>query len=160
MKLSEHFTIDELTNTSHKDLILVNKTRASGYEKVLKDLCTKILEPLRALINKPIIINSGFRSKELNDRVKGSATSQHCFGEAVDIRVNGLKADELFEIIKNNQQIFGDNLGQCILEKVGSSEWIHLSIKTERYRNILIQRYKSDEAVFLTTKDGKTYQRV
>ena len=44
--------------------------------------------------------------------------------------------------------------------KVGSAEWIHISIMTPRYSEIQKAKYGSDEAVFLVTKDGKNYERI
>ena len=160
MQLSKHFTFEELTNTSHQNLLVVNIQRAETYVKVLEDLCNYVLEPLRALVGKPIIVTSGFRSKELNDKVKGSKTSQHCFGEAVDIIVKGISADTLFSLIYTNKNMFNNKIGQCIIEKVNSSEWVHISIKTERYANVLKERYGNDNTVFLSTTDGKKYTKV
>lgn len=53
-----------------------------------------------------------------------------------------------------------DKTNQVILEKVGSSEWVHISLKTDRYKQILKSRYGSDKTVFLFTDDGKNYKVV
>ena len=50
-----------------------------------KLLCEKVFQPLRAFIGKPITISSGYRSPKLNKAVGGSSTSQHCYGQAMDI---------------------------------------------------------------------------
>lgn len=160
MQLSKNFTFEELTRTSHTSLLNINQEEAKSFIKPLTDLCEKVLEPLREILGKAISINSGFRGKSLNKKVGGASSSQHCYAEAVDIRVKDISAEELFKIIRNNLDKFNDNVGQVILEKVGGAEWIHISYKSERYKEVLKSRYGSDKTVFLTTTDGKKYTKV
>ena len=160
MNLSKHFTFNEITNTSHTDLIEKNRTEAKEYLDNLVSLANDILEPLRDILKEPIYINSGFRGEALNRKVGGSKTSQHSQGEAVDIRVKSKTAEQLFNLIKLNLSLFDNKIGQVILEKVGKSEWVHISLKTDRYKSILKQRYGSDKTVFLFTDDGKNYKVV
>jgi len=56
------------------------------------------LQELRDLLNKPIIINSAYRNKEYNKKVGGAANSQHLFGRAVDIKVNGMDPHEVARV--------------------------------------------------------------
>ena len=81
MKLSENFTLAELTVTS------VNAPNIPNEEQIknLQALVDNVLQPLRDLYGKPIRINSGFRSLEVNKKVKGAKKSQHLKGEAADI---------------------------------------------------------------------------
>ena len=92
-KLSEHFTLGELTKSSSHPEIYNIPSRV--HIENLKRVCTW-LEVLRSEWNRlygegddPIIITSGYRSKELNRAVGGVATSNHLTGCAVDIRVAG-----------------------------------------------------------------------
>ena len=98
MKLSEHFTLGELTKTSYKteDGNIPSRVAIEN----LKNLCENWLEDLRYSYNTlyprdysqgemPLVINSGYRSPEVNKRAGGSATSNHLAGCAVDIRVAG-----------------------------------------------------------------------
>ena len=106
MKLSEHFTLGELTKTSYKteDENIPSRVAIEN----LKNLCENWLEDLRYSYNilykstvaepaeaqgpsEGIIINSGYRSPEVNKRAGGSATSNHLTGCAVDIRVGGFE---------------------------------------------------------------------
>ena len=160
MNLSKNFTFNELTNTSHTSLLEKNRLEAKEYLDNLVALANDILEPLRDILKEPIYINSGFRGDALNAKVGGSKTSQHSYGEAVDIRVKSKTAEQLFNIIKLNLPLFDNKIGQVILEKVGSSEWVHISLKTDRYKAILKSRYGSDKTVFLFTDDGKNYKVV
>lgn len=80
MNLSEHFTYDELTVTQVRNVS--NKPN----EKQLVNLkkTAQLMEAVRALLGKPIRVNSGFRSDGVNRAVGGSTTSAHSFGYAVD----------------------------------------------------------------------------
>ena len=88
MKLSEHFTLGELTKTSIKteDQNIPSRVAIEN----LKNICENWLEALRQA-QGPLIINSGYRSSEVNKRAGGSATSNHLTGCAVDIHVSGFE---------------------------------------------------------------------
>ena len=163
MRLSSNFTLEELTSTSRTNLLAINREQAMNDKGIidnLKTLATKVLQPIRDYYNKPVRITSGYRSKALNVAVGGSTTSQHSYGEAADIQIDGVSVDKLFADIKSGRVVNLDNVGQVIKEKVGGAEWIHISIMTPRYSEIQKAKYGSDEAVFLVTKDGKNYERV
>jgi len=117
MQLSEHFSLEELTHTDHRefdntpnDVELSNLTRLAEF-----------LEQVRTLLGKPIFINSAFRSKLVNDAVGSKDTSQHRIGCAADLRVVGMTPDEVVKAI-----IASDlNFDQIIRE---FDRWTHLSI--------------------------------
>ena len=63
-------------------------------------LCEKVLEPLRYIYGRPIKVNSGFRSEDVNKAIGGAATSQHCKGQAADITAGSKEENEkLFKIL-------------------------------------------------------------
>ena len=149
-KLSEHFSISELVDTRHEEYLEANKDYAMEEENYLKlkRLCTDILEPIRTHINggnsagkKYIIITSGVRCKLLNDKVKGSTTSQHMACEAVDFVLAEKTRSEqknklvnLFEDIYNKKVCNLDinNIYQCIIERNSrGSYWLHIGLKTQ-----------------------------
>ena len=148
-KLSEHFSLSELVNTSYTEHLEENRQYAMEEDNYLKltQLCTDILEPIRTYINggnsagkKSIIITSGVRCLPLNIKVKGTSTSQHMFCEAVDFVLSAKDMSEqrdklvsLFKDIYNNKVSGLDNniISQCILEK-HRSYWIHIGIKSNR----------------------------
>jgi hypothetical protein len=117
MQLSEHFSLEELTHTDHRefdntpnDAELSNLTRLAEF-----------LEQVRTLLGKPIFINSAFRSKLVNDAVGSKDTSQHRIGCAADLRVVGMTPDEVVKAI-----IASDlNFDQIIRE---FDRWTHISI--------------------------------
>ena len=163
MQLSSNFTIEELTSTSKTNLLAVNREAALNDPVItnnLKTLATKVLQPIRDFYGKPVNVTSGYRSKALNIAVGGSQTSQHSYGEAADIQIEGISVDKLFEDLRSGKVVPLDNIGQVIKEKVGGAEWIHISIMTPRYSEVQKAKYGSDEAMFLVTKDGKNYERI
>ena len=87
-KLSEHFTLGELTRSnSHPEIYNIPSHEAIAN---LKHVCTW-LEVLRERSGAPVIINSGYRSPQLNKKIGGAANSNHLTGCAVDIRVTGFE---------------------------------------------------------------------
>ncbi len=97
MKLSKNFTLAELTKTSTG---LPNKPTDVEIER-LKILCKKVLQPLRDVYGQAIIVNSGYRSPQVNKAVGGVPSSQHALGEAADITAGSRERNKrLFEILK------------------------------------------------------------
>ena len=120
MNLSPHFTLDELTasqTAARKGLDNTpNATEVANLVRV-----AALFEEVRALLNKPILINSGFRSKQVNDAVGSRDTSQHRIGCAADIRVSGMTPREVVEAC------IAANIGyDQIIEEFGS--WTHISV--------------------------------
>jgi uncharacterized protein YcbK (DUF882 family) len=120
MNLSQNFTLDELTasqTAARKGLDNTpNATEVANLVRV-----AALLEEVRTLLNKPILINSGFRSKQVNDSVGSKDTSQHRIGCAADIRVPGMTPREVVEAC------IAANIGyDQIIEEFGS--WTHISV--------------------------------
>ena len=98
-KISEHISYTEATATSKK-LPNIPSDKELEAMKLVALLC---FEPMRKWYGKPLKVNSFFRSKEVNKAVGGASTSQHLFGEAIDL-TTGNKEDnkKLFEWAKKN----------------------------------------------------------
>ena len=137
-KLSPHFTLGELTkSSSHPEIY--NSPSHEAIEN-LQRVCTW-LEELRKRYNQPIIINSGYRSLQLNRAIGGVATSNHLTGCAVDIRVSGLEqlivyAAILLDISRDWQQDFDELLiERRSASPLGSSKnkhgamWLHFAVR-------------------------------
>lgn len=94
IQLSPHFTLEELT---HSDLASRKGWDNSPNAQEIANLkrLAGFLEAVRTIIGKPITINSGYRSKVLNDALGSKDSSQHRFGCAADIRVTGMDPDEV-----------------------------------------------------------------
>lgn len=118
MNLSEHFTLKELTHTDHREFDntpneaeLANLVRLAEFMEQVKEV----------LGGKPIIVNSAFRSAEVNRAVGSTDKSQHRHGCACDFRVPGMTPDQVVRAIIEA----GLNFDQCIRE---FDRWTHISI--------------------------------
>ena len=97
--MTKNFTLNELTITSSG----LDNTPTQEHRERLKTLCVEVLQPLRDLYGKPIIVTSGYRSPKVNKAVGGVPTSQHSFGEAVDITTGTKEGNKiLYELIRDN----------------------------------------------------------
>jgi uncharacterized protein YcbK (DUF882 family) len=118
MNVSEHFTLEELTHTDHREF---DNTPNEQERANLGRLATMLERVKEVLGGKPIMINSAFRSKQVNDAVGSKDTSQHRIGCAADIRVPGMTPDEVVKAI------MASNIGydQIIRE---FNSWTHISV--------------------------------
>lgn len=95
-----YFSLEELLNTSITTL--ANNIPDWDSLENLLILCEKILDPLRAAFGKPLIVNSGYRSRSVNVAVGGVSTSQHLFGYAADISVRAdCSLPDLFDLVQD-----------------------------------------------------------
>ena len=120
--LSLHFTLEELTITDHRELS--NEPNESETEN-LKRLAAFLEQVKTVLGGKPVMVNSAFRSKEVNDAVGSKDTSQHRIGCAADIRVPGMTPDEVVKTIIAS----GLEYDQIIRE---FDRWTHISIPNKK----------------------------
>ena len=118
MNLSNNFTYEELTRTDHREFDntpnaseLANLTRLAGFLEKVKEV----------LGNKPVMINSAYRSKKVNDAVGSKDTSQHRLGCAADIRIPGMTPNEVVKAIMASDVPYD----QLIRE---FDSWTHISI--------------------------------
>ena len=121
MNLSENFTYDELTRSETADRHGFNNTPNEGEVDNLKRLAALLEEVKKAVGGKPVMINSGFRSKQTNDAVGSKDSSQHRLGCAADIRVPGMTPRQVVEACIEAQVPFD----QIILE---FDSWTHISV--------------------------------
>ena len=99
MKLSKNFSLKEMLVTSTG---VANVPTDKEIDN-MKTLAVKILQPVREYMNRPIIVTSGYRSYEVNKRVGGSKTSQHCKGEAADLTAGTRTLNKImYEFIRDN----------------------------------------------------------
>jgi hypothetical protein len=146
MNLSNHVTLAEFeasgTATNHS---ILNKMNEFEIERA-KLLCEKVFEPLRTHMGGPIRINSGFRSVAVNKACGGAGktvngkyvpTSQHCFGEAMDINI-GSKG---FHFIKDNL-IFDQLIWEFGTDK--EPAWVHVSYSKARNRKQVLKAIKQN----------------
>ena len=117
MNLTPNFSLEELTRTDHREF---DNTPPPELIPDIKRMA-EFMEQVRRLLGVPIIVNSGYRSKQVNDAVGSKDTSQHRFGCAVDFRCAGLTPDQIVRRIRGSTLPFD----QLIRE---FDSWTHISI--------------------------------
>lgn len=121
----KHFTIEEMCRSNVAQVRRIENKPDAQQVEALTALVDNVLDPLRERFGRPIIVSSGFRSKDLNGAVGGSKTSQHMKGEAADI-YSGTKQGnrELFELIRKYlpfDQLINEN----------DFSWVHVSYRAD-----------------------------
>lgn len=124
MKLTEHFSEEELTHSDYANEHGLSNTASEYVEKNLMMLCTLILEPLRMALNRAVIINSGYRSKEVNAGVGGVSSSHHLLGLAADIHFDSERElKEMLSVLKGNK-----HLDLALVERSKNAKWLHVQL--------------------------------
>ena len=149
MKLTEHFTLEELSTTNKKEFKAENIKYAEkfldGKIQHLANFAEKVREilNLNSKIEIFIDITQGVRCPKLNLAIKGSTTSQHPKCEAIDFIPINMTVKKAFDLLRKSNLEFG----QLILEIRGDVAWIHISIGFKK-------------EVLISYDGGKTYQEV
>ena len=142
MKLSENLDLSEVTRSESAKRNNISNTPTPEHIENLKALAEKIFQPIRDHFKKPIRISSGYRSKELNAKVGGSATSQHSKGQAIDLDNDGtdITNRQIFDFVKDNLPFdqliyeFGDD---------DNPNWVHISYnRNGQQRGQVLKAYK------------------
>jgi hypothetical protein len=119
--MTEHFTLEELTHTDHRTLDNTpNESELANIQRL-----AEFLEQVKTLLGgKPIMVNSAFRSKAVNDAVGSKDTSQHRLGCAADIRVPSMTPDAVVRAI-----IASDLPYHQVIREF--DRWTHVSITNQ-----------------------------
>ena len=144
MKISDHISYAESIHSNTAKRRGIDNTPNPTQVENMKLTADKVFEPLRKWVGGPIKVNSFFRSLELNEKIGGSKTSQHCKGQAIDIDdVYGYKTNaEMYAWIKENI-----DFDQMIWEFGTDTQpnWVHISyVSKEDNRNRCLKAYKED----------------
>jgi zinc D-Ala-D-Ala carboxypeptidase len=144
MQLTKHFTLQEMTASEtaarHGFDNTPNATELANLART-----AELLEEVKAVLDmKPILVNSAFRSKQVNDAVGSRDTSQHRLGCAADIRVPGMNPDEVCRAIVVSG-IQYDQLIREFWDKDKGGGWTHISVPntkemTARRQALIIDR--------------------
>lgn len=158
-KLSPHFTLGEMTKTKHKTedgnipsrVAIENLKRLCGWLEMLRSEWNiryagcKTSDGRCKMGDDPIIINSAYRSWEVNKKAGGSATSNHLVGCAADIRCADKEqalryAVILLDIADQSREDFDE----LIIEVRGSTVWVHFAVRPKGNRRKLVFDIKKD----------------
>ena len=129
MRLSQNFWLSELTKSSTADRLGISNE--PGVEEIvnLTVLTHHVLQPVREKFGV-ITVNSGYRSPQLNGKVGGSKTSQHCIGEAADIEQQGTPNGEVATWISKELD-FDQLILEFYTKGKPNSGWVHCSFKKD-----------------------------
>ena len=120
MKLTPNFTLQEMTISQTAERHGIDNTPNSEQIINLKRVST-VLEVIRATIDRPVMVSSGFRCLALNTAVRGSSTSKHMEGLAVDFHVAGMTPHDVIEAVKHVVPY------RTLIDEFG--RWVHLDIE-------------------------------
>lgn len=126
-KLTEHFSLAELTVS---DIGARNGWDNTPNESEVANLgrLALMLEDVRALLGKPVLVNSAFRSKQVNDGVGSKDSSQHRIGCAADIRVPGMNPDEVCRAIIDAKLPYDQIIREFYNPETKAGGWTHISV--------------------------------
>jgi zinc D-Ala-D-Ala carboxypeptidase len=131
MKISAHLDLSEVIRSDTAKRNGISNMPTAEHITNFKKLAENIFEPIRNHFGVPIFISSGYRSKALNTAIKGSLSSQHCAGEAIDIDMDGSSSGVtnkmIFDFIKENL-----DFDQLIFEfgTKDAPDWVHVSYES------------------------------
>ena len=136
MNLSPNFTLEELTHTDHREF---DNTPNESEKANLERLAAFLEEVKTVLGGKPVMVNSAFRSKAVNDAVGSKDTRQHRIGCAADLRIPGMTPNEVVKAIIAS----GIGYDQIIRE---FDRWTHISVPNKATDNPRRQALIIDKA--------------
>lgn len=142
MRLSQNFTLAEFTKSQTASRMDIDNTPQGEHLDAAKELFENVVQPVRDTFGVTVI-NSGYRSPDLNEAVGGSSRSQHCKGQAVDIECPGTPNAEVAQWIVDNIPF-----DQVILEfytpGIPDSGWVHVSYNADGNRGSILTAIKEN----------------
>ena len=141
MNLSAHVTLAEFENSPTATTHGINNKMSLSQIESAKLLCEKVFEPLRIHLNTPIKINSGYRSSQLNKKIGGSTTSQHCKAEALDLHIDAKGFNFIKDKLEFDQLIweFGND---------DNPQWVHVSYSSKNRKQVLKATKKNGKTIY------------
>ena len=144
MKLTENFSLNELTKSQTAERKGIDNTPSAEHQENLKSLCEMILQPIRDHFGQVVSVSSGYRSPELCVAIGSSTKSQHAKGQASDFEIFGVSNKELADYIDQNL-----DYDQLILEywkgeDEPNSGWVHCSYTNGNNRKQYLRAYKEN----------------
>lgn len=147
MNLTENFTLSEMTKSETALRYDMDNTPDQTAISNLQMLAEYVLQPVRDHYGKGVKVNSGFRHPDVNAKVGGSKTSDHCRGMAADIEIPGVPNAELAEWISNNLP-FTQVILEFYTRGVSDSGWVHVSYDPANLKKQALTAIKQDGETF------------
>jgi len=146
MNLTANFTLSELTKSETALRHGMDNTPGETEIANLKTLAEKVLQPVREHYQKGVKVNSGYRAPEVNQKVGGSRTSDHCKGQAADIEIPGVANADLAQWITENLE-FTQVILEFYTQGIPDSGWVHVSYDPQNLKK---------QALTAVKQNGKT----
>lgn len=143
--LTKNFTLEELTYSDIAERQGLNNSAPFDIESNLLRLCEELLEPVRELLGKPLLVSSGYRSPEVNGAAGGSSSSEHMDGRASDFRVPHMTPYAVCRKLENSELPFNQ-----LIHEFG--RWTHISIPKlgeKPKREVLTARLLNGKVVYI-----------
>ncbi len=153
MQLSKNLALAEVTRSETAKRKGISNMPTPEHLENFKKLAENVFQPIREHFGVPIHISSGYRSAALNKAVGGSASSQHCTGEAIDIDMDGtaITNAQIFNFIKDNL-----NFDQMIWEfgTDTNPDWVHVSYEStgKQRKQILVAKRVGGKTTYVPYK--------
>ena len=153
MQLSKNLALAEVTRSETAKRNGISNMPTPEHLENFKKLAENVFQPIREHFGVPIHISSGYRSAALNKAVGGSASSQHCTGEAIDIDMDGTSITnaQIFNFIKDNL-----NFDQMIWEfgTDKNPDWVHVSYEStgKQRKQILVAKRVGGKTTYVPYK--------
>jgi hypothetical protein len=153
MQLSKNLALAEVTRSETAKRKGISNMPTPEHLENFKKLAENVFQPIREHFGVPIHISSGYRSAALNKAVGGSASSQHCTGEAIDIDMDGTSITnaQIFNFIKDNL-----NFDQMIWEfgTDTNPDWVHVSYEStgKQRKQILVAKRVGGKTTYVPYK--------
>ena len=141
MKLSKNFLLSEITQSNTAKRLGIDNKPDDKHLQNLQRIITVLIQPIRDALG-PIRISSGYRNPSLNRAIGGSAKSQHCKGEALDIQFwkdGKMCNEEVYKYILDSNMEYDQMINEF------DFSWIHLSIKEGGNRNQALEAFKDED---------------
>ena len=146
MQLTNNFSLAEMVKSDTALRHDMDNTPEEAEIENLKRLCEKVLQPVREHFKTGVKVNSGFRHPDVNAKVGGSKTSDHCKGQAADIEIPGIPNADLAKWITENLD-FTQVILEFYTQGVPDSGWVHVSYDSQNLKK---------QSLTAVKKDGKT----
>lgn len=142
MNLSKNLTLKEVTKSNTADRYGISNQPNAEHLENLKQVAENVFQKVREHFGVPIYVSSGYRSQRLNKKVKGSVTSDHCKGKALDLDADvfgGVTNAEIFHYIKDNLEF------KQLIWEFGNEEncnWVHVSFDPNNNKKTVLRTLK------------------
>jgi hypothetical protein len=146
MKVSENFSLTELTYSDTAVRLGLKNEPTDEILRNLQKVCQFILEPIRNHFENPVVITSGFRSPELCLAVGSTIKSSHTRGEAVDMEIFGIANREVAEWVVRNLD-FDQVILEFYEEGIPNSGWVHVSYCEGSNRKQYLKAYRKNNLI-------------